>query len=575
MKRRLLSFLMAILMAVGIAPMFACNNGGVDDIVKDKNVLNVKIYRAGFGIDYIEAFEKQFAETFKDEGYAINVTAHDPFLMGEAVYRSVYSDSGIDVFFASSTTAEAGMAGKNYQNSFTDITDCVYKKPAIKFDGTEESMTIEQKLKDTGVTIENNIYNGKYYGLPYAFTNGGLNVNTRALYDVFGYTEMPRTTREMFAMADKIMSKYDEEFIAPFTFSISGNNYLAGAVAPWMAQLMGVEGVRNYFGFLDENGNELRPVWEGDTLVGGAYEVFENPAFEDVFASVYHIVDHVAAADNAASQTFEQAQMQFMRGDAVFYFCGDWVYNEEKVRSEKYLGDIDYIRTPVISKVGYDLFGAGTSYGFDDAKADKTLSTIIKYVDQNLSTEIIEVKAEQELGYALETADVLTVCEKRGYMRSDGSAPQVHVSSKIPAEKLPVAEAFLRFVASDDAGQMFADNAFTTSPWKTDAMLNSPVKFLKSVASFAHNQHNVEVDTSDNGYKLKVGYQAFFAGLGEVWSASFYQDYITKYDEETGALIAGDEVYVNAGKAKAKWMVDHAYDQVSKKLWRASDDYQD
>lgn len=574
MKKRLISLFMAILMVFSIAPMFACGGSDVDNIVKDSNVLNVKIYKAGFGTDYIEAFKTQFEKTFEKEGYKLNITAHDPFLLGEAVYRSIYSNSGIDVFFASSTTAEYGMAGKNYQNSFYDITDGVYKKPAIGFDGKEESQTIEQKLLATGRTINNDKYNGKYYGLPYSFTFNGLNVNTKALFDVFGYTELPRTSKEMFDMADDIMSKYDEEFIAPFTFSLTGNNYLTGAAIPWMAQLMGIDDIYDYFGFM-EGDKELRPEWKDGELVSGAYKVYDNPALEEVFAGIYQIVDWNTCTTNVASQGFEAAQAQLMRGDGVFYFCGDWLYNEEKYRFKDKLDDIDFIRTPVISKVGLDLFGEGTAYGFDADKADKTLSTIIKYVDQNVSLEEVETKAEAELGYALETADVKTVCEKRGMFRSNVSAPLVHVSSKIPTEKIPAAEAFLRFVASNDAGKLYADNAMTTSPWNTGAMLNSDVKFLKSVAEASHNQHNVEIFSENNRYKLKVGYGGVFAGMGEIWSVNFYEDYVSKYDETTGALIATDEVYRTAAKAKAKKMYDYAYTQVHDKLWHADGDYPD
>lgn len=572
MKKRLLSLLMAVLMVIGVAPMAACGQE-VDNISNDEKTLNVKIYKAGFGTDYIEDLKTQFEKTFKDEGYKINITAHDPFLLGEAVYRSVYSDSGIDVFFASSTTAEDGMAGKNYQNSFVDITDSVYKKPAIKFDGTEESQTIEEKLKATGRDVTNNVYNDKYYGLPYSFTTNGLIVNTSVLFDVFGYTELPRTTKEMFDMADYIMSKYDDEFIAPFTFSLSGNNYLASAVFPWMAQLMGADGVYDYFGFMDGD-KELRPVWENGELVSGAYEVYDNPAFEEVFAALYQVVDWNSAADNVASQTFDASQGQVMRGEAVFNFNGDWVYNEEKVRHKNYLDDIDFIRTPVISKVGLDLFGEGTKYGFNADKADKTLSTIIKYVDQNLDMDEIKTKAEAELGYALDAADVETVCVKRGYLRGNGNAALVHVSSKISSDKLAVAEAFLRFIASDEAGELYSKAANTTSPWNTSALLGSENAYLNSVAKTAANQYNIEFSTVDNRYKKKVAYQAAFAGMGDVWSVNFYEEYVTRYDED-GNLVATDEVYRTAAKAKAKSMVDYAYNAIKTKTWKASDDYPD
>ncbi len=587
MKKRLLSLLMAIILAVGVAPMFACNrNSSTDNIVKDEKTLNVKIYKAGYGTDYIEAFKAQFEKTFEEEGYKLNITAHDPFLLSEAVYRSVYSDSGIDIFFASSTTSEAGVAGKNYQNSFTDITESVYKKPAIKFDGTEESITIEEKLQNTGYLVENNVYNGKYYGLPYAFTSSGLNVNTRVLYDVFGYEELPRTTNELFEMADTIMSKYNQEFVSPFAFSLSGNNYLTSAITPWMAQLMGEDVLYDYLGFCDSEGNELRPKWKNGELVSGAYKVYDNPALEEAFTAMYQVVDWNTATSNVASQGFEAAQAQLLRGDGVFYFCGDYLYQEEKYRFEDKLDDINYIRTPVISKIGLDLFGEGTSYNYNAEKADKTLSIIVKYVDQNLSAEEIKTKAEQELGYALRMEDVEKVCHARGLFRSSGNPSQVHVSSKIPADKIPAMEAFLRFVASDDGGQMFADNALITSPWNMDALVGNESNYLNSVAQAVHNQHNVEFSLQNNRYKVKVAYSGMFPGLGEIWSVDFYsgvkkggkevvKGYVTKYDEDLNVIPAGNAVYREAGKAMAKYVYEFAYNAVKDRAWEADGDYPD
>ena len=96
MKKKLLSLLMAALMVFSVAPMAACGSS-VDDISTDPKTINVKIYKAGYGTKYIEELKKQFEITFADQGYKIKIAAHDPFLMGSAVYRSIYSNSGIDV----------------------------------------------------------------------------------------------------------------------------------------------------------------------------------------------------------------------------------------------------------------------------------------------------------------------------------------------------------------------------------------------------------------------------------------------------------------------------------------------
>ena len=588
MKKKLLSLLMAALMVFTVAPMAACGSN-VDDIATDPKTINVKIYKAGYGTKYIEELAKQFEITFKDQGYKVKLTAHDPFLTGAAVYRGVYSNAGVDVYFASGTKAEQGVTGE-YGQTLLDITDSVYEKPAIRFDGTEESQTIAEKMAATGWSYKDASYEGKYYGLPYVYSTGGLVINAKQFKTILGEdVEYPRTTNEMFEMVDEIYAKNDEYFVAPFTFSLSGNNYLTSAAVPWLVQLMGRDTFLDYMGMTDSEGNWLRPVRdENDKLIGGAYEVFDHFAIADTAELLFRILDWNTHTKNAAGQGFEAAQAQIMQGKAVFYFCGDWMYNEEYGRFAQFTGDVDFIRTPVISTLGTRLFGAGTSYNLSDEKAEKVLSTLIKYIDQNLSVAEIEQKAEQDLSIDLATADVQTVCEARGFIRAGGGA-MAHIANNIPEEKKEVAEAFLRFCASDEAGAMFAQNAYTTSPWNPGALKTSEIKYIASVANIMDNQHNVETSYDSREYRSALGLgSGVFPGLGEVWSTNFYEwagagsprgdgvkdgDVgVSKYDDEGKLTAEGNAVYRRAGEAMAKFLYDNAYNQISKRAWSAPGD---
>ncbi|MBQ4097787.1 MAG: extracellular solute-binding protein [Clostridia bacterium] len=588
MKKKLLSLLMAALMVFSVAPMAACGSS-VDDISTDPKTINVKIYKAGYGTKYIEELKKQFEITFADQGYKIKIAAHDPFLMGSAVYRSIYSNSGIDVYFTSSTTAETGVNGE-YGQVLLDLTDNVFNKPAIKFDGTEEDKTIKEKMLATGWEYEGASWEGKYYGLPYVYSTSGLVINQKQFKAILGAdAEYPRTSDEMFEMVDEIQATYDTHFKAPFTFSLSGNNYLTGAAVPWMIQLMGRDTFLNYMAMTDAEGNWLRPERDASgKLIGGAFEVFDHPALADVATNIFRILDWNTHTKNAAGQGFEAAQAQIMRGEAVFYFCGDWMYNEEYGRFGQYTGDIDFTKTPVISTVGAKLFGEGTSYNLSAEKADDVLSTIVKYVDQNLAVEEIEQKAEQELSMDLATADVEAVCTARGVIRAGGGA-MAHIANNISEDKKEVAEAFLRFCASEEAGALFAESAYTTSPWNTSALKDSDIKYIASVANVLSNRYNVETSYANKGYKLALGLGAgIFPGLGEVWSTNFYEWAgagsprgdgvkdgevgVSKYDEEGKLIAEGNAIYRRAGEAMAKYLYDNAYNQVDKKGWRAPGD---
>lgn len=548
---KILSLSMAVLMVFSLGACVNNNNNAEEGLSNDPNTINVKIRKAGHGVTYIDALAEQFNKTFETQGYKVKVLAPREDLSSTNVYRDIYSGSGIDVYFTSDVEAELAVDG-DFGQVFADITESVYKKPAINFDGNEADKTIEQSLD--GFIYDEAFYNGKVYGLPYAMSVGGLAVNKKVLdnYDL----ELPRTTKEMFDAADKIMTKAKTEDVFPFTFALTGNNYVHCTFNAWMAQYGGVE--------------EYNKIWSYDnadgTPLNNPAEVYKYDSMKYAMETVYHVYDYNMAAWGSATDDFSTVQGKIMKGDAVFYSVGDWMFNEEFDRYSNNRHDVIYINTPVISALGTKLFGAGTSYGFDAEKCDKVLSTIIKYVDQNKLADEIKSLVDAELGENISIEDITTVCERRGIARINLGAGLV-ISEK--STKKEIAETFLRFCASEDAGKIFAAHSKSQSPYSYKTPENSEYAWINSANRVLCNPYLTQIQSKATGTRKKIS-GVLFPEMGEYFTNTIYEEAITKYEFQTYVLIADDSVYTDAAVDRLKVEYDYVKEQFDSGKWKVN-----
>ena len=344
--KRISTVLMCIVLGVCAAFTLGGCNAAKDNIVSDPKVLNVKIYRGGYGTTYISKLKEKFETLYADEGYELNILAPDPDMVATNVYQSIYSDSGIDVYFSTGTNARDAVAG-SYGVCFADITESVLNKAPIKFDGTEESGTVLGKLNADMVNATIS-HDGKYYAIPYAEGLGGLAVNKKVL-DRFEL-ELPKTSEELFAIAHEIMKHANEESVRPFTYSTSGNYYFSSLICYWMKQYGGTEEYEQFWSMQNADGSDMGLE---------SYKVFDTDAVREMFAALYEFYDQAMAAPGSLAQNFMSAQAQIMEGNAVFYSVGDWMFNEEVADFSDKLNDITFIKVPVISALGTKLFGTG------------------------------------------------------------------------------------------------------------------------------------------------------------------------------------------------------------------------
>ena len=549
MKRtfgRILATLMTLFMIVSFG---ACSSSsGGDNIIDDEKTLNVKIRKAGYGTTYIDALAQQFEQTFAVEGYKINVLPAREDLTADNVYRDIYSQSGIDVYFASDLDAQKAVAG-DYEVTLADITESVYNKKAIKFDKTEEDSTILEKV--SGYYIGEAVYNNKYYAAPYAASIGGIAVNKRVLSEY--KLELPRTTNELIKCGDEIMKQATSTDVYPFTFALSGNNYVVGSFTTWFAQYSGLEEYNKFMSFTDAQGNTLP----------NFYEVFEYDGLEKALEIVYHLYDPMTAAIGAANQEFSVAQSQIMKGDAAFMCNGDWMLNEEYDRFTKLVDDVTFIKPPMISALGEKLFGAGTNYGFDSDKCDKILSTIVKYADQNKLAEEIKPLVDTELHVNIELADVQTVCERRGYVRLNlnfGLVVSEHSTKK------ELAATFIRFCCSEEAGKLFSTKSRSSSPWALDDPVESDIEWIKSVNGILANPYGKQIISNMQAKRKQLSI-TYLPKLGEYFATTIFEQGVSKYNEYL-EIVGDNKVYATAARNAIEDEYQNARKQEENGAWK-------
>jgi len=554
-KRFTLKITAAVLAIITSFTAFACG-GPNENVSTDENTLNVKIRSAGYGTTYITAIKEQFEKTFEKEGYKLNVLTPSADLVSTNLYRDIYSGSGIDIYYTSDITAKEGVAGE-FGELFEDVSD-VYKKPAIKFDGTEESETIENKL-DLKL-YDNYVYDGSYYLMPFAYGTSGFAVNKK-VYSNYA-TELPRTTGEMFAVAEKIMKDALDTAVYPFTYSLSGNFYYTGAIMQWMAQYGGMKEFEQFLSFRKDNGDGTYADMADD-----CYEVFGTESVEKMFTELFRMYDYNMAALGSGQQDINGAQAQIMKGTAVFYSVGDFFLNEERKRFSKYVEDITFMKAPVISSLGIKLFGEGTGYGFDEEKCDKVLSLIVKCADEGKTAAEAKEIVDRQFSANVKLEDVSVVIERRGYTIAQTAGASIAVSAK--SSKKELAKTFLRFAASREAGELFAKEAYTASPWAKDVFNESDNEYLRNVSRILSNPNVTFYDNTARGYKKALGLSSLFpAGTREILVTDIYEKKVTKFDNDNLTVIATNAVYEQAAKAFALNIYNKAKEAVEKKQWK-------
>lgn len=541
-----------ILFVMCCASLPACSTG--DEIVNDENTINVRIYSGGYGTDYIYKLAEKFNTLYQAEGYKVNVLAPQEDLSNTIMLQDIYNKSGVDVYFCACTPrlAVAGPYGK----CVVDVTDTIMNKPAISFDGTEESDTVLSKIDGLLYDLS---YQDRYYAVPYVLGMRGLAINTVAL-EKYGL-EIPRTSDELFECVSAIMAKAKETSVFPFTYATSGNNYPIMFMNNWLMQSMGAEKYQRFYSMINEDGTDM---------VDDPYKVFGYEEIEECWREFYKVYDYNIAVAGVSNKEFVDAQADLMFGDAVFYLVGDWMLNEEYNRFKSRLNDVTIVNIPMISSIGEKLFGADSAYGFDEEKSDDILSEICKYADESYDVEDIKPIIDEKFGANIAEADILTVCERRGYV-NDTSESYIFISAN--SAKQDIATLFVRMCASYDGGKLIAQNTRTNNPFALDALHDTGYQWFDSVNKILDNKYMKQIwGNKATGYREKLALSSIFPYTGN-YLANYVRDQkITAYDDTTLEYIGAD--FDAAAKATAEAIYADAKQQFEDGKWKLAATYE-
>jgi hypothetical protein len=503
--KKAISLLLSLATVFGMSTLGACvTAGGNDTTVSDDKTINVRLYKAGYGDTFLYKFKEKFEEVYAAEGYKMNILNPTYDSMGPLMVQEMargYDNTNIDLYITAGIKPNMVSNLGEYGEVAEDLTETVYNKSVIGYDKAEAAGTIKGMVEDTYLMPYVTADNGKMYGFCWAQASAGMVVN-RTKLETYGYTELPRTTKEMFSMFDKIYETSSTTKTYPITYNLSNlsggaSNYQDTAFHTWLAQF-GVEEFNEFATMQTKNGSTRVDLEDGT-------EVFKNENIKTCLKAFAQLMDSKYAAYGSATQDLDQAQGLIMKSsakgnNAVFMPNGDWFLNEIKANYSN-LDDIDFMNFPVISDIGVKYFGVNTKYALNDDKCDELLSYICKLVDENKTISEMKSAVLAEKQIELDDSDIQAIASIRGLTYSRGADMVAYVTKG--STKKDICSLVLRMMASEDYAKTFVEHSNVSTPY-AKVRSQSNYKFVQSTNALTSNNYYDAVTFLVSGLRYDV-----------------------------------------------------------------------
>lgn len=481
-----------------------------EKLVRDEKTINIRACIGGYGDSWLRALADKFNEAYADKGYKANVLASSTDLEEKVAMKELYTkDDWADLYFVNvnNTMSQFTAEGGEYGQLVADLTDTVWNRPAINFKGEEESgKLISEKMR---VSLPDDVLkvNGRVYGFNTSNDIGGMIVNTAKLAK-YGVNRIPKTTNELFKTfeliytgdASRNIKGSLESQIYPVTFLGGDNGYPIHFVTAWQAQYAGIADYERFYGYTDENGNEM---------IDDGYKVYgeENVSLEKMLEAMFNMYDKSFVALGSNNNTIDTAHTKLMsdKGGAVFMSDGNWAYNEIITNYQERIENLAFANVPVLSAVGVKLFGKQTAYGFDDDLCEEILSLVIDKTDEGKTAEEIVAEVKTEKGLDLKEAEVTEVMKARGIYCSRSSL----AAGAFVAEKSKVKEIcylFLRMFASDDNATLYNRECNGFTAYMSDFSQAKDTTYNKQCKAIVESKYATPVWMNATDLRLKVGH---------------------------------------------------------------------
>lgn len=432
------------------------------------NVVQIRVYDAGFGTDWLHEIGNKFAEKFP--GKSIKIVEESPSVPSK-VANEIQNpkNNNIDLYFDSGANL-TDIIGKSQSvlrsdtETLLEPLDDVFNSKALSSEGKEEGETIKARMFEG--YEETSSYHGKItkwqnkiYKLPWADAATGVFMN-RAILNKYNL-EAPITSNDFKNVIETIASHTSTDHIYPYAWA--GNNapgYWSYLFSTWFAQYSGVENFKNFM--------KLDPTGEGNmtTIKDRGFQVYQDQGILKALDGMHDILNINYSPNGSASDTHIKAQTKFATGECAFMIDGDWLLNEMKKNYFDQIKEIEMIKTPVLSSI---IERPECATIADDAE----LKALVKSIDAGS-------KALSGDGFDVDQTAFNKVYEARSIHNCIGINHDMIIPSYADAKE--TAKLFIRFMYSNEGCRIFRNKAYANLPLKyTTEAGDADNPFIRSV----------------------------------------------------------------------------------------------
>lgn len=471
------------------------DDGEETEVTKD--TLRLYVVAKGYGVQWEREMAKAFMnktgistivmEPGQDDGYpGIQVA------LGPGVNE-------VDIFFPTENFVHQQLADKNFVKNWNgptwaDLSD-VWDSPAVGYKECETNPDL--KIKDL---VSPEILNymtytdGHQYMMGYATSICSLLYNKTLFDETNDELEkngkapitLPRTSKEMVEIFQRITDLRNSKDIAPdvYAYAYSGSNdYTMMLTMSWWGQYEGKESAFR----------ALEGQWKNPDTNEWEYspEIFRSNGRKYAVECSKNMFRSGFCDPLSSSNSFTQAQLDFLRGKAFFNANGDWLEREASKNFNPGEADVAFIKVPLISEIVLNPAVSADFPGGLTDENDRKLREIVDYIDGG--------EAGTKPAVSDATLDFLRDSRKFG-CQSEAFARPIHVTAYSP--RLDKAKEFLKFMYSKEGQEIQMKAAFgTMAPidvdmsqfdyYQNDAtvMARSKIDLFKNSYVFGNTKH--------------------------------------------------------------------------------------
>ena len=417
MKKRKLCCLMLV------GAMLATNGCGVRKETKtqsDKYTLEVEVYNAGYGVEWLEKLAEEFEKDNPD--YDVVVSATRNFDMAESILKAGPKNNTADImiyqypYYMSLVSQKLSDGG----DILADLTD-VYESVA---DG--ETKSVKERISSSLENIYNYNGTGRYYAFPTLNDTNGLTYNAE-MFEKNGW-DIPVTTDELIELADNIRDNGNG--VKPFAW-VPG--YWEYCTSVWWAQYEGIENYEKFY----------RPDYSVNPLDKDSG--YSQEGREMSLTVLQDLIEpsNKYSLDGCLSLEFTEIQAAFVKQDkAAMMPNGGWLIHE--MQDQSYGEKLAMMKVPVISALGNKL---GIS--------EETLRELIQFIDAGGTGTAPSFTSAK--GFTNE--EVISAVREARYLNSSSIAYTNVALVPAYSDAIDIAKKFLLYTTTKEAMQITFENS--------------------------------------------------------------------------------------------------------------------